>query len=423
VRYRRPSIEVEAAQWTGGNVEEIRGLFGAGSVRPLDSVEYLVLSAGDGLACYVQLTDWIVGYRDKVKGGWSLVRLTAEQFEAAGYKIAYRDRNDHYVPDGLNLDGKPQMVEVSEPSEIHPNTLHNLIQSAATLLTGAAARLQDAGMGDDIGPIRHWLAVLSDFEDQDRPPRLARIAMARPDEHNREQHNWWWADMSGEPFADGRPHWAVFRGHQVQVDIRLSTSNRREVNEWKGRDEIRGGGEWSIELNRQPVYGDHFGTDVFYALRQIEKKLRALTGETVAGGLDHTDPRPYADQLLGRRIYYDRTPAVVVGTVLCQGCVVIKPVGVAAFPRSAHDLDCEPDDTGHEEQDSYDESEAREIKVHIDSPLIWWWRDRPYSPDEPDGRYRPRNAPHAIKAEDDGSTAGAVGGGEGEADAVGSTQA
>lgn len=403
MRYRKPSTEVEAIQWTGTNLEELQGRFGADRIRlldvdnePGDSPDPLLELTDGNVVCYVRPSEWVIGER-REDGTWDLTRQTDAWFQAQGFKPAYPDRNDHYVPDGLHLDGRPQFVEVSELREIDPQVLRDLVQSAATLLTGAAARLQDAGQGDDIGLIRQWLAGLTYYEDQDRPPRRARLAMAHADEHNRDQGHWWWADMSGEPFADGRPHWSAFRGHRTQVDITLTTANRREVNTWKGRDEIRGGGEWKLLLNRQPVYGGHFGTDVFYALRQIEEKLRTLTGD-MAPGLNHTDPRPYAEQLLGRRIYYDRTPAVIVGTVLSQGCVVVKPVGLAAFPRPVHDLDAEPDGTGHGEQDLYEEAEHREVKVEIDSPLIWWWRSRPFGPDEPDGRYHRRDeAGHAVR--------------------------
>lgn len=404
MRYRKPSTEIDATQWTGNNLEELRARFGADRFRPLDVDDHpegvdpgplLELTDGEQV-CYVRPSEWIIGDR-RDDGTWDLTRQTDAWFQAQDFKPAYPDRNDHYVPDGLYLEGRPQFVEVSEPREIDPQVLRSLVESAASLLTGAAARLQDVGRGSDIGPIRQWLAMLADYENQDRPPRYARLAMANPDEYNRDQGHWWWADMSREPFADGQPHWSAFRGHRTQVDITLTTANRREVNEWKGRDEIRGGGEWTILLNRQPVYGDHFGTDVFYALRQIEEKLRTLTGD-MAPGLDHQDPRPYADQLLGRRIYYDRTPATIVGVVPSQGCVVVKPVGVVAFPRSVHDLDSEPDSTGHDEQDLYDEHEHREIKTHLDSPLIWWWRSRPFGPDEPDGRLRWRDeAGHAVR--------------------------
>jgi len=324
---------------------------------------------------------------------------------------AHRDRNDHYVPAGLSLDGKPQFVEVSEPRELNPQWAMDMLESAARLL------LQVRHGGPDVPPelpaqIGHWLGEhdpegFKGWSGLPRPARTARLAMAMPDELNRDQNHWWWADLSADG-EDAGTHWSVFRGHRVQVDVELHTSNRREVNDWKGRDEIRAGGEWSIKLNRQQVYDGYIGLDVPATLRKIADKVEALIGDNTGGGcpgFDLADPTPFEEQLTGRRVYYRDTPAVVSSaSVLHQGCVMLKPVGgFSAFPRQGYDLDREPDGTGHGEQDSYDEFEAREVKVEIDSPHIWWWRDRPYSADETDGRYRPRrNREAKMEAKEQG---------------------
>lgn len=309
-------------------------------------------------------------------------------------RSTYRDRNDHYVPAGLHLDGRQQFVEVSEPRELNPQWALNMLESAARLLL--QVRHGDADVPPELrAQINHWLGVHDpeEFEGWSglpRPARTARLAMAMPDELNRDQGHWWWADLSADG-EDAGTHWSAFRGHRVQVDVELHTSNRREVNDWKGRDEIRPGGQWKIKLNRQQVYDGYIGTDVPATLRRIADKVETLIGDNTGGGcpgFDLADPAPFEEQLVGRRVYYRDTPAVVSSaSVLHQGCVMLKPVGVNAFPRRGYDLDREPDGTGHAEQDSYDPMEAREIKVEIDSPHIWWWRDRPYSPDEPDGRY------------------------------------
>ena len=317
---------------------------------------------------------------------------------------AYRDRNDHYVPAGMHLTGPAQYAEISAPRELERQGAMNALENALRLLI----EVRHYGMDTPVRTreeIDYWISH-NDPERRTgwsflpRPARTARVVMAKPDELNRDHSHWWWADMSGEPFADGGPHWAVFRGHRVQVDIGLRTSNRREVNDWKGRDEIRAEGVWTISLNRQQVYEGSFGDDVFYALRKIETKLRALLDE-YSVGLDHSDPRPYAEQLQGRRVYYDKTPAVVSSTVLDQGCVILRPVGVPVFPRSVYELDAAPDGTGHDEQDLYDEGENRQVKVEIDSPLLHWERRRPFDPDEVDERYRPTEASGEIQGEAD----------------------
>jgi hypothetical protein len=395
VRYRKPSTEVEAVQWTGTNIDELWDRFGAENIYgPTETNGHPVITEN---GCNVlegvpleRVGDWIIGNRHE--SGWSLARLTDGQFQALGYKPAYRDRNENYVPDGLHLDGPVQHVEISEARqgrsaaelEVYMATAGKIIQGLLDILDGG-----DGGAapgGDIVYGAKRWLDTMEKPAEWQvaKPPRTARLAMASPDEHNRDQAHWWWVDVSG----DGT-HWSRFDGHRVQVDVELRTSNNREVNDWKGRDEVRAGGEWQISLNRQPVYSGWVGTDVGAALRHIDRKLaKLLDGYRV--GLDHQSDVPYAEQLMGARIYYGTTPAVVTHTILDQGCVMIEPVGLQAFPRDAYELDDEPDGTGHGEQDLYDEYENRRLKVHIDSPHIWWGRRRPYAADEPDKRYRPK---------------------------------
>jgi hypothetical protein len=242
----------------------------------------------------------------------------------------YRDRNVGYVPEDLYLDGRPQRAEIG------------------------TRRDEETGV---------------------RTPESARVAFGLPDELNRKGH-WWWADVSG----DGS-HWARFNGHRVQIDIAFRTENEREVNDWKGRDEIRSGGVWSLALNRQPCWEGFIGSDPLRELRRIPHIVEKM--------IDHPaicwfDEKSAAEQLAGRRVYYDRTPAVVSSvSVLDQGCVMLTPVGVDAFPISVHNLDEERDD---------DPYERHEIKVELLSPHVWWWRDRRYG-DEPQPEPRPEAVP------------------------------
>ena len=315
-------------------------------------------------------------------------------------RSAHRDRNDHYMPANLYLDGRAQYAEVSEPRRLDEQYAVRMLAEADGLMGCLLLLLDgDSRVNPDTIPMaRDWRKRHTDPHNwaMPRPARLARVAMASPDELN-PGADWWWADMSYEPHADGEPHWAHFMGHRVQVDVELHTANGREVNDWKGRDEIRAGGHWSILCNRQPIWDGYVGSDVLRTLDEIRRRVRWLIED--GGPLDHTDPRPYAQQLQGRRVYYRDRPAVVSSTVLDQGCVILSPVGAAAFPRSAYDLDSEPDGTGHDEQDLYDECEARTVKVHIDDPAIVWHRRRPFGPGESDERYRPPAPEGEIEGE------------------------
>lgn len=276
---------------------------------------------------------------------------------------SYRDRNDHYVPAGLYLDGRPQLTEIK-------NAYEGISREAADQLLNAAESI----MGDlvlyasgdpDVAPsrlddARRWAAMYRENLLRTRVATTARIAHASADEQNRDHGTWWWVDVSG----DGT-HWSHFRGHRVQVDVALHTSNRREVNEWKGRDEIRAEGTWTLALNRQQIWEGNFGSDVFYALRELDRVTRALLDHVA---IDWYDQKPVAEQLGGRRVYFDRCPAVVsYVSTLHQGCVGLKPVGVDRFPPSLYELD------RNEDADPY---ERDEIKVDLLDPHIHWWRDR-----------------------------------------------
>lgn len=326
----------------------------------------------------------------------------------------YRDRTDNYVPAGLNLDGAAQFAEISEGQEGRSAAALEVYMSAAAgVIRGLVDAITSQGHpAVDVERTLHaagqWLRTMAEPAGYERAvkPRAARVALAMPDEHNRDQRDWWWADVSG----DGT-HWSAFRGHRTQVDVTFSTMNYRDVNEWKGRDDIRAGGSWQISLNRQPVYEGTIGNDPLYALDRLREKLRWLLQDADHGPLDLTDPRPFREQLMGRRVYYHDVPAVITSTVLGQGCVILEPVGRSHFPRQAPDLDAEPDGTGHDEQDLWDEHEERSVKVEIDSPHIWWWRRRSFNPLEPDQRYRPLRGAAARRAQEiegDGPEEGSV---------------
>lgn len=245
--------------------------------------------------------------------------------------MATHDRNDHYVPDRLHLDGPPHLVEIAPP--------------------------------------------------RNGQPVLARETIGAPDEYNRDGH-WRWADVSG----DGT-HWSLFDGHRVQIDIGFHTENRREVNAWKGRDEIRAEGTWTLALARQQVWEGLIRSNPLDQLIEIRRIAQQLIDHDA---IDWRSATPAAKQLYGRRVYYNRTPAVVSSvSVFYQGCVMLKPVGVDQFPPSVHAIDDGNDDP----------YERDEIKTELLDPNVWWWRDKPTG-DEED--LRPKRDPEAKAAEEPG---------------------
>lgn len=389
MRYRKPAVEVEAIQWTGGNLEALQNRFGAEMIRPVHNPDHdfniddaglleLTTDAGSGECCYVRIGEWVIG--ERIESGWQLNRIHPDRFAAEGYRVAYPDRTRNYVPEDLYLDGRPQYAEVSPARIINPQVLRRLVDVAASLLTGSWARFEDVanqgGTRYDTAPIREWLAMLDDYTDpdQEHPAQYARITHGSPDEHNRDSGHWWWADMSAPGLPEGS-HWSHFNGHRMQVDVELHTVNRHDVHEWKGRDEIRAGGHWTLHLNRQPMGDGHIGgTDLRPTLQRIEQLIGKLADHSA---LNHSSDAPYAEQLAGRRVYYQRHPAVVSGDVLSQGCVILSPVG-DPFPKAVYDFDAEGT-----ENDLSDPYERSTVKVELDSPEIWWHRRRCFGDEQP----------------------------------------
>jgi hypothetical protein len=191
--------------------------------------------------------------------------------------------------------------------------------------------------------------------------RSAKLALGQPRSWGGEPakaDSVWWAET-----APG--HWSNFEhAHFFHVETGLKTTNEHNVNAWKGRDEIRGYTEWWIKINGEQVYEGRSGTDVGYALRSMERALSELKAhDAINWGTEETA----AEQLMGRRIWYERTPAVIFSvSVLDQGCVMIKPDGAETFPppvsRKADEVDDDPYERG-------------EYKVDILRSPIYWWRD------------------------------------------------
>ncbi len=226
-------------------------------------------------------------------------------------RAAYRDRNRDYVPDGLFPDGGTKNRVLVGPSD-----------SALVLKHG------------------------------------------RADELNRDA-TWQWVQVSANGDPERGEHWSQFRGHHVLVDVQYRQANRREVNDWKGRDEIRAEGEWQLFFNRTQVLDGQCTKNVLADLTRIAQSAQRLLDHEA---VDWTSNVPYRDQLVGRKVWYREVPAIVSREILSQGCVLLKPDGAEKFPPPVWSRD--------KDEGEYDDCEDDEAKVEILSPHIWWWRDR-----------------------------------------------
>lgn len=190
------------------------------------------------------------------------------------------------------------------------------------------------------------------------------VALGSADEYNDKQ-TWWWAQANDG--ADGKEHWSHFDGWMVRVGVDLRTWNRREVNDWKGRDEIRKEGQWRITFNEKVVYGGYVNRDVLESLLTIRRTIQQLESLPIDWRQDD-----YVQQIEGRKVYYKTTPATLYHWMPDQGCVMVRALPGTKFPRSPYDIDRDPESPEHD----YSEEYSTETKIELLSPDIWWYRDR-----------------------------------------------
>lgn len=230
------------------------------------------------------------------------------------------DRNDHYVPTNIRNVGPPKTVEIGQPGTPHC--------------------------------------------------RRVPIAMADADEFNRQTPMWWWARVDQREKAtaitdDGllettSEHWSHFTGHRVQVDVELHTWNSRDVNDWKGRDEIRPEGEWRLYFDRTQVFSGR-AADPVAALRRIADLIPKLLEfhhikEWTPEGLE---------EIVGRQIYYQNTPAVITWqSIAHEGRIGIEAAEGHQFPPPPYVL----------EEEGMMHDDDKSVVTTIFDPAIWWWR-------------------------------------------------
>lgn len=282
----------------------------------------------------------------------------------------YPDRNKNYVPPGLRLNHRSEIVaEVGRSRDFWQSEAPGLIGGALGIMRAIMASPEPSGSDDDhsfwraLGDqARRWEANFRNVEElvaEVGQPKTVRVELAGADELNGgEAGSRFWADMSGDA-----THWSQFGGHLMQVDVELHTYNERDVNHWKGRDEIRAAGEWKLLLNRQPIADGYFGEDVGAALRQVDRWIIELASHPA---LDHRIATPYKEQLVGRKVWYERTPAVV-SMLTGDGCVMLRVVGAEYFPPTVWEVEQAAESGIEPELDD-------EVKVELTSEKIWWWR-------------------------------------------------
>lgn len=153
------------------------------------------------------------------------------------------------------------------------------------------------------------------------------------------------------------PHYSKFDGHFVTIDIDFKARNERNVNDFKGFDDVRKYNEAIISFDTVVVGHIYHRGDPLAFLLNIHQTVKELLA--VQQLIDHIKNRELLD---GRKIFYRDQPATI--TSFNYGRVSIKPDNGRWIPPAWRSAD-------HISQSDLEE----EVVTEITSPLIFWWRD------------------------------------------------
>ena len=169
--------------------------------------------------------------------------------------------------------------------------------------------------------------------------------------HNRSDNNLYARDDRGTIHD--------FDGHRVLIDVVVRSYNYLKESHLSG-DEIRKGGNCEILADREPIYGFFFRDPQSALLRAhglitklSEHSLRLLTKEG-------------RQKEIGRKVFYDRTPAIIERLYLDRGCVWLVPAPGHKFQAPVWEDD--PKD--------WEAEHASGLKADIlEDGHIWWFRE------------------------------------------------
>lgn len=156
-----------------------------------------------------------------------------------------------------------------------------------------------------------------------------------------------------------------FDGHVLLHEIRFADYNYLKQSGLSG-NEVRKGGKCEILINGH-VCGEFFYRDISEALISARTRLAKIHDHPIRIWDDDERRR-----LIGRKVYYRDFPAVVERLIEDQACVILRPdePDRAVFPPPVYELE-----DARRGEGEIDWSERQTVKVEMDSPHIWWWRE------------------------------------------------
>lgn len=151
-----------------------------------------------------------------------------------------------------------------------------------------------------------------------------------------------------------------FSGHSTLISVQLDTYNYRKESHYSG-DEIRKGGQGLIIADEEIVY-EFFFRDIHLALLKANNIIGELQGHA-SNWLNKIDRA----NLVGTKVYYERTPCIISGLIVNQGCLILETADANPFPVPIYELE--------EDEEAVGEEMGKEIKTTVLDPKIWWFRE------------------------------------------------
>lgn len=166
--------------------------------------------------------------------------------------------------------------------------------------------------------------------------------------HSRQDNDIYARDEYGHVYG--------FDGHRRLIDVKIVSENYLKESHYSG-DEIRKSVTGYIFCDGEQVY-EFFSRDPQYALLRAHSLIGELGGHPSAW-LSKSERQ----KLVGRKIYFKQTPAVIASLITEQGAIIIETEDKRPFPAMPWDSDGfmvhEPSST---------------IKEDVLSASIWWFR-------------------------------------------------
>lgn len=158
-----------------------------------------------------------------------------------------------------------------------------------------------------------------------------------------------WKDKEGDYQAHHEVDGIPFDGHRVLWGFSYEPETYLKESEISG-DEWRQGGTIRYFRNKVQVF------EVF--CRTPENAIPRL--QTTLWKLQEID---WDSLVVGRKLYWRDTPAVIEYVIMEQGCIVVKPDGVEKFPDHIWD-----------DEEWMKLEDPKSVKIELIDPHIWWFR-------------------------------------------------